>query len=422
MNPLLTLDNGLRLVVTPVPHARSVAIALYVGAGARYEQPQDAGISHFVEHLCFKGTERRPRAQDISAEIDELGGSINAATDRDLTVYYAKVTPNHAADALDVLADMLRHSLFRDHEIELERDVILEELAAVEDSPSEQSNLLLDTLLWPGQPQGRDIAGSVQTVSAISPDRLREYYRHQYVANATVVAVAGAIDELAAMRLVQATLGDWQPGEPTPWLAVTDLPLGERVQAIGKETEQAHLSVGMRGLAIDHEDRYALDMLSTVLGEGMSSRLFTRLREELGLCYDIHSYPTYLRDAGAFGIYAGVDPAHAREAVCEIAKELERLQHPVEARELERAQRLVRARLVLRMEDTGSVASWYGSRAMLGIPLLTPEDTIARTDAVTAADIQRVARRLISDRQLHYAVVGPLQPGPLFAGVSVEGR
>ena len=421
MTDLLTLDNGLRLVVTPMPHTRSIAISLYLGAGARYEQAPDAGLSHFVEHLCFKGTERRPLPQDIASDIDAMGGTINAATDHEFTVYYAKVTPEHAEPAIDVLADMLRFSTFREQEVERERGVILEELASVEDSPAEQVGVLLDSLLWPDQPQGRDIAGTPQTVSAVGRERLVEYYRQQYVANATVVSIAGAIDEPGAIALVERTLGDWAPGEPADWLRATEDPRGERLGTIAKQTEQEHLSFGMRGLSIVDEDRYALDLFSVVLGEGMSSRLFSRLREELGLCYDIHTFVTHLRDAGSFGLYAGVDPAKSRQAVSEIANELRRALDPLTADELERAQRLLRSRVQLRMEDTRAVSGWYGAHAILDLPRQTPEEAIAHTDAVTVEDVQRVATRLISDDRMHVALVGPVEGAELMAGITVDG-
>ena len=418
---MLTLDNGLRLLVTPVPHARSVSISIYIAAGARYEQPQDAGLSHFAEHLCFKGTERRPRPQDIAVEIDGMGGTINAATDREFTVYYAKVTPEHARPALDMLADMLRHSLYQEQEVERERGVILEELAAVEDSPAEQVGLVLDGLLWPGQPHGRDVAGTPETVSAITPERLVGYYRQQYVASAAVVSVAGAVDVDEARALVEHALGDWAPGEPGDWLRSSEQPRGERLGTIVKETEQVHLSFGVRGLSLEDDDRFALDLLSTVLGGGMSSRLFMRLREELGLCYDIHSFVGHLRDAGQFGLYAGVDPEKAHEAMSEIASELRRLREPVAADELERAQQMARSRLQLRMEDTSAVSGWYGAQEILALPRMTPEQAIARSDAVTIDDLQRVAQRLISDERLHVALVGPVEGVALMSGVGIDG-
>ena len=304
-----TLDNGLQLVLTELPYARSVSISIYLRAGQRYEAaPEDAGISHFVEHLCFKGTERRPGPRLVAAEIDSLGGSFNAATDRELTVYYGKVTPDRFPEALDLLVDMLRGSQCRDEEIERERGVILEELAAVEDAPDEHASVLLDGLLWPGEPLGRDIAGAPRSIDALSGERLRGYYRSQYVANAVVVSIAGALPAAEARERAANAVADWPAGEPAGWVPAGGQPPGPLLRLLEKETEQAHLGLGLRGLDSRDEDRHALALLSIVLGEGMSSRLFIRLREELGLCYDVHSSAAYLRDTGAFSVHAGVDP------------------------------------------------------------------------------------------------------------------
>lgn len=422
MPDIITLDSGLRVLSIAVPHARSVSISAYLGAGARYEQDTDAGLSHFVEHLCFKGTERRPRPQDIAQEIDAVGGSINAATERELTVYYAKVTPEHTEHALDVLADILRHSRYEGTEIERERGVIIEELAAVEDSPQEQVGVLLDRLLWPEQPLGRDIAGSPQSVTAITHDRLRNYYHRQYVANAAVISVAGAIEAEAGRELVEQAFGGWAPGDPADWIRAAADPRGPRVGIIQKDTEQAHLAFGMRGLSAGDPDRHALGLLSIILGEGMSSRLFIRLREELGLCYDIHSYVSHLRDAGGFGVYAGVDPTHAVETVREVAAELRRVRAPVEPEELTRAKGLARSHIQLRMEDTRAVSGWYGARAILDRPLTDPETEIEHYEAVQREDLERAAARLIRDDNIQLAVVGPFESAdPLEAELTVGG-
>lgn len=419
MRNIHTLENGLRVVVTPMPHASSVSVSVYVGAGARYEDPPEAGLSHFVEHLAFKGTKTRPRPQDISIEIDSIGGTMNAATDREYTVYYTKVTREFAERAVVIIADMLRDSLFVGDEIERERGVILEELAAVEDSPDEQAGLLLDAMLWPGQALGRDIAGTPKSVGAISHDRLIGYYRQQYVPNACVVSIAGAIEEEAGLELVRTSFGTWAPGAPLDWQRAQAEPRGPRSDKIAKATEQAHISMGVRGLPLDHPDRYASDVLSVILGEGMSSRLFMRLREELGLCYDIHSFASHLRDAGVFGVYAGVDPPKAAEAVREIASELAKIRQPVSADELARAQALIRSRVLLRMEDSRSVSGWYGSQVILDQPRLTPAEAIAKAEAVTIEDVQRVAAQLLTDGGLQLAVVGPFEGVDLFDGVSV---
>ena len=405
-----TLPNGLRLLITPMPYARSVSISVYFAAGSRYEPTvEEAGLSHFLEHLCFKGTTRRPKPLDISMELDAIGGNINAATNRELTVYYAKVTPEHLEQATDVLADMLRNSLLLDPEIERERGVILEELAAVEDSPTEQVGVLLDQVLWPEQPHGRDVAGTVESVTDMPNPRIIDYYRRQYVPNATVVSLAGAISIEAALDLVQRLFGDWAPGEPVDWVRHTEQPKGPRIALLEKDTEQAHVSIGMRALSSSDDDRYALDLYSVILGEGMSSRLFSRLREELGLCYDIHSYMSTLLDTGMFGIYAGVDPANTKETVREIARELSRSLGSITADELSRAKAVSRSRTTLRLEDTRSVSAMYGSLAILGLPLRTPEEALALSQRVTLDEVHRVAERVIREDALHLAIVGPTE-------------
>ena len=404
-----TLDNGSQLVFSELPYARSVSISIYIRAGQRYEAaPADAGISHFVEHLCFKGTERRPGPRQIAAEIDGLGGSINAATDRELTVYYGKVTPDRFAEALDLLVDMLRGSICRDEEIERERGVILEELAGVEDAPDEHVSVLLDGLLWPGEPLGRDIAGAPRSIGALSADRLRGYYRDQYVSNSVVISIAGALPAGEAREQTTSAIAGWSAGEPADWVRANDAPSGPGLRLLQKETEQAHLALGLRGLDSRDEDRHALALLSIVLGEGMSSRLFLRLREELGLCYDVHSAASYLRDTGAFSVHAGVDPANAVETVREIVGALACLHSPIEAGELARAKQVVRSRIQLQLEDTRSVSAWHGSRLALGLPLRQPEEAIAGFERVTLEDVERVARRLVRGDRLQLAAIGPI--------------
>lgn len=415
-----TFDNGLRLIVTPMPYARSVAVSVYIAAGSRYEPTvEEAGLSHFLEHLCFKGTERRPRPIDISMRLDAIGGNINAATNRELTVYYARVTPEHIEEATDILADMLRNSLLVDGEIERERGVILEELAAVEDSPTEQVSVLLDGALWPGQPHGRDVAGTVQSVEEMPNARIVDYYRRQYVPNATVVSLAGAITPEAARMMVERHFGDWKPGVPLDWVRHRPEPRGGRISLLEKDTEQAHVAIGMRGLSSSDDDRYALDLLSVILGEGMSSRLFSRLREDLGLCYDIHSYMATLLDTGMFGIYSGVDPSNTRATVREISRELARMLRPVDADELARAKAVSRSRTQLRLEDTRSVSAMFGSLAILGLPMRTPEEALARSAAVTVDDVRRVAERVIREEALQLAIVGPVDGDPLDAALSL---
>ena len=403
-----TLPNGLRVLVAPMPHTYSVSISIYIGAGSRYETPRQAGLAHFIEHLCFKGTVRRPTAREVSLVIDSVGGTINAATDRELTVFYCKVAKPHFALALDVLADLIRRPLFAPDELEKERKVVLEELAMVADSPAQQVDLLLDETIWPGQPLGRDVAGSEETVLGLTRDMSLEYLHRQYVPNNIVVSIAGAVTPEQAVELVGGTLGEWERGVPGGWFPAVNGQHEARTALKHKSTEQAHLSLAVRGLPLQHPERYPLNLLNVVLGDGMSSRLTQELRERRGLCYDVHSYASFFQDAGAFTCYAGVDPANASEALTALLAELARLRdEDVPEEELARARELTKGRLLLRMEDTRAVSDWMGAQELLSGRVRTVEQTVALIDAVTPQDLRRVAQMLLRSDQLNLAVVGP---------------
>ncbi|MCH7718951.1 MAG: insulinase family protein [Chloroflexi bacterium] len=413
-----TLANGLRVLTAPMPHTRSVAVSLYVGAGSRYETDEQAGLSHFVEHLCFKGTERRPTSQEISEVIDSVGGVINAATDRELTVYYSKVGRPHFELALDVLADLIRHPLFAADEVEKERQVIIEELAMVADSPAQQVDVLLDETIWPEQPLGRDVAGSEASVNGLSREMAVAYLQRQYVPNNTVVSVAGAVTHEEAVERVSRVLGDWPPGEPGDWFPAVDGQAGPRTSLKYKATEQAHLSLAVRGLSLQHPDRYALSLLSVLLGEGMSSRLVLELRERRGLCYDVHSYVSYFLDTGAFAVYVGVDPARAQEALKVLLEELLRLRDQgVAEEELARAKELAKGRMLLRMEDTRTVSDWRGAQELLTGHIRTVDEVTELIDGVTVEEVRRVARQLLVSDGLNLAVVGPFRSDRRFSSL-----
>ena len=411
-----TFPNGLRLLTAPMPHTRSVAVSVYVGAGSRYETPEQAGLSHFIEHLCFKGTERRPTPQEVFQVIDGVGGTINAATDRELTVFYCKVARPHFELALDVLADLVRRPIFEPAELEKERRVVMEELAMVADSPGQQVDVLLDETIWPGQPLGRDVAGSDASVRALSREQALAYLAHQYVPNNVVVSIAGAIDQRRAVELVGAAFGDWARGVPGGWFPAVNGQRAPRVNVREKSSEQAHLSLALRGLPLAHPDRYALSLLSVVLGEGMSSRLALELRERRGLCYDVHSYVSYFQDAGAFAVYAGVDPSKAKEALAALLEQLARVRDEAPGEEeLHRVKELAKGRLLLRMEDTRAVSDWLGAQELLLGRVRSVDEVTELLDAVTADDVQRIARQTFAGEGLNLALVGPFRSEGPFA-------
>lgn len=411
-----TLDNGLRILSAPMPGTRSVAVSIYVGAGSRYETPEEAGISHLLEHLVFKGTERRPTPQEISELIDGVGGVLNAATDRELTVYYAKVARPHFSLAADVLTDIIRHPLIAAEEIEKERKVVIEELASVADSPPQLVDVLLDATLWPDQPLGRDVAGTEESVNGITREATLSYMHRQYVPNNVVVAVAGAIEHDEVVQATAEALGDWPAGEPSAWFPAVD-GRSESIAAVHyKRTEQAHIEIAVPALSSQDPDRFTLDMISVILGEGMSSRLFMELREKRALCYDVHSYASHYLDTGAFAVYAGVDPKKAHEATRALVEELGRLRNDgVTEEELHKAKELSKGRLLLRMEDTRAVSGWLGGQEMLNRIVRTPDEIVALFEAVTVADVKRLSERLFESSKLAMALVGPFRSTSRFA-------
>ncbi len=408
-----TLANGLRVLTAVMPHSRSTTVSFYVGAGARYEQPAEAGISHLVEHVCFKGSERRRTAQQISEAIEGVGGVLNAGTDREFTVYYAKVPAAHLDLALDVVLDLVLRPLFDGDELEKERRVILEELAMVEDHPSQLVELALDGLLWPGQALGRDVAGTPDSVRSIPRDRAVSYRRDHYTPDNAVLAVAGAVDPQAVVDIVQAATERWDFGNPGPREQAASWPdaqpAGRRIGLRSKPTEQAHLMVGLPGLSLEDPDRYALGLLTGVLGEGMSSRLFVELREERALVYDVQAYATQLCDTGALSIYLGVDPDNALPAMEIALHELGRMRQGVPPAELAKIREYTKGRMLLNLEDTRAVSAWYGGQALLQRRMQSVEEIIAAIDAVTDDDLVRVADALIRDERLHLALVGPFE-------------
>ncbi|MEE9277725.1 MAG: pitrilysin family protein, partial [Dehalococcoidia bacterium] len=412
-DPLLdsrVLPNGLRVLTSAMPHTRSATISFYFGAGSRYEVADYAGVSHLVEHCCFKGSRRWPTAKQISETIEGVGGVLNAGTDREFTVYYAKVPRDHLKLALEVVTDMVLHPVFDATELEKERKVILEELATVEDNPGQLAEVQLDALLWPDQALGRDVAGTPASVRAIPREYAMHYRSDQYTPANALISVAGAVepDEVAAD--IEALSADWEYGAPGPWAPVEPLaPDHRRVHVHAKSTEQAHLMLGLPGLAADHPDRYALTLLAGVLGEGMSSRLFVSLREEMGLAYDVHAYAANLRDTGAFSIYLGVDPDNARRALEAALAEVGRLREGVPAAELTKVREYIKGRMLLSMEDTRAVSSWYGGQALLLNRARSVEAVVADIEAVTQEDLIRVAGEALRDENLHLAIVGPFE-------------
>ncbi len=401
------LPNGLRVLTAPMPTTRSVSIGFYIGAGSRYETDDEAGVSHYLEHMLFKGTEQRRTPKEISETIERVGGFMNASTDREATVYWARVAHPHFELALGLLSDMLLNSTFEPEEIEKERQVIIEELHTVNDVPSQRAYLLADAALWPGQPLGRDIAGTPESVGGMQREALLSYMRQQYDPGNSVLAIAGRIDESQALDLVSSLLGSWSQREPRSWIRVDETPGLNRSIVEYRRTEQSHICLTFPGVPSTDPERYAVDVLNALLGEGMASRLFLELRENRGLVYEVSSSSLHLRDCGAMTVYAGADPQRCPEAVDAILHELVRAVEDLEETELERARELVKGRLLLRLEDTRGVSGWLGAQELLLDRIHDPEEVVAKLDALTLDDLYQAAQRVLRPESFRLAIVGP---------------
>lgn len=404
-----TLSNGLRLVTASMPYTRSVAINFFIGTGSRYEDDPIAGTSHFIEHLCFRGTPRRPSSREISEAIEGTGGVLNAATDKELTVYWCKVARPHFQLAFDVTADMLLNSKFDPADIEKERQVIIEEINMCNDTPSQRVDILIDSLLWPGHPLGRDIAGSKETVTAVTRDMMLDYMKRQYQPGNAVLSIAGDIQHDEAIAAVDRALGNWTNRQSSLRYSPYQPRTARRVLVENRDTEQMHLCLALPGISILDPRRFALSLLNVILGEGMSSRLFTEVRDKLGLAYSIHSYVDHFRDTGALIVSAGVDNDKLTVAIKAILGELAKLRELVPESELVKAKELSKGRLLLRMEDSRNMAGWGGGEEIMTGRILTVDEAISIIDAITAADLQQIARELIVGEQLRLAVVGPVK-------------
>jgi predicted Zn-dependent peptidase len=401
------LPGGAKLVTASLPERLSSSIVVMVGGGSRLEDDRLAGVSHFIEHLFFKGTHRRPTSKEIADAIEGVGGFINASTDKELTAFWTRVPSEHTELGFDVLFDIMSNSKLDPADIERERAVILEELKMYQDQPQDFVQNLFEELMWPGHPLGRDIAGTQQSVSRLTRDDILEYANAQYRLPNVVIGAAGTVDEAELMELVTPRLT--LPADPNgsiPMVAPTPLS-GPRVLVRRKRTEQAHICVGVRAYSYLHPDRYVIDLLNTVLGEGMSSRLFLNIRERLGLAYDVHSFAQKHKDTGYLGVYLGVDPKKAVEAVKAVIAELRLLsERDVLPEELERAKEFTKGRLRLELETTNGVAFWLTYQELLLGEIRTIEEELTLIDAVSAADVKRVATEIL-EGPLQMAVIGP---------------
>ncbi len=407
------LQNGLRVVTAPMPQAKSVSCFVMLAAGSRYETAETNGIAHFAEHMFFKGTERRPTARDIAGEIDAIGGEFNAFTGKEYTGYYVRCAAETRDTALDVLVDMLRNSRFDAEEIEREKGVIVEEMNMYYDTPRDFIGGVYESLLYGDQPLGWDIIGRKETVRGATRETFTDYVGHWYRPERMVVGVGGLIGEGLHERLEE-LLGDLESRETGAPAPVASNANGARVKVHTKTSDQAHLVLGVRSRPLQDPDRYVLQLLATVLGGGMSSRLFTEVRERRGLAYYVFGTNHAYTDAGSLYSQSGVDINRIDEAVTTIVEQFRLLaDEPVPSDELEKARNFAKGRFVLQLESPHGTIMFGLRREVLEGRAEEPQAVLDALDAVTADDLQRVAREVVDDGP-YLAAIGPFEDAERF--------
>ena len=413
------LPGGARLVTAPLAGRASVAVSLLVGVGSRFESDEEAGISHFVEHMVFKGGVRYPTARDVSEAIEGVGGVLNAATDREATVFYTRVPAASLPLAVSVLTDMVIQPVLDPAEVEKERQVVIEELRMYEDNPQEYAQIVFDEVMWPDHALGRDVAGREETVRAFTAEQCREHMARYIEPQTLVVSVAGAVDPDEAQQLFANELDVWasspHPAHPAP--APATPVSGPSVRVARRAVEQATVLMGARTGSYLDPGRYAVDILNGVLGEGMSSRLFLELRERRGCVYDVHSFVSRVRDSGVMGIGLGCEPRRATSAMRAALSELHRLaEERVGDAEMRKAKEYAKGRLLLSLESTSAVCDYAGHQLLLTGSILEPAELVAHLDAVSAEDVQHAARDVLAEG-MRAAVVGPFRSTTRFEEV-----
>jgi predicted Zn-dependent peptidase len=413
-----TLSNGLRVLTAPLGHAQSVACYVMLAAGSRYENASNRGIAHFAEHMFFKGTERRPTARDIAMEVDSIGGEFNAFTSKEYTGYYIRCAGERRDQAFDVLVDMLRNSKFDSEELEREKGVIIEEMNMYVDTPRDYIGSVYEELLFGSNPLGWETLGTKATIEGASRETFLDYLGEWYRPSRMVVGCAGAVgDDL--MSMLEGLVGDIPDGATgAPTAATIEETTEPRVRIHRKDSDQANVALGVPSYPVGHPDRYALQLLGTVLGTGMSSRLFLEVRERRGLAYYVFAFNNSFTDAGTLYAQAGVDLKRTEEAVKVIADEFKKLAgEQVPSVELEKARALAKGRFVLQTESPNGLLVTGLRREVLEGEAVEPTEILAGLDAVTAEDIQRVAQDVIGGSGLRCAVIGPFDDEDAFAAL-----
>ncbi|NCN94791.1 insulinase family protein [Candidatus Wolfebacteria bacterium] len=411
----ILLKNNLRVISVPMADALTTTILILVEAGSEYETRKNNGVSHFLEHMCFKGTEKRLSSLDITSELDAVGAAYNAFTSNQYTGYYAKVQPKYFDEILDIISDIYLNPVFNQREIEKERGVIIEEINMYEDLPMRRVQEFFTNLLYGDQPAGWDIAGKKEIIRRINRNDFIEYQKNHYLGKSTTVVVTGNFNEKEAVKKIESAFSGIRTGKKIQKLKTVESQKSPRIFLKMKETDQAHLVVGVRAFDIFDKRKYAINLLADILGGGMSSRLFQKLREEMGAAYYVKSEADLLSDHGFLTASAGVDNNKVSEAIKAVVEEFERLvKEPVEKEELQRVKDRCVGGLIMGLETSDQLAGFYGGQEIITKKIVSPEETIKKIQAVKVEEISAVAKDIFKNNKLNLAIIGPFKEKPRF--------
>ena len=403
------LKNGLRMITVPIQGTEVVTILILVKAGSRYENKKNSGISHFTEHLFFKGTKKRPSSLAIATEIDSVGGELNAFTSKEYTGYFVKISKKYLEKALEVLADILQHSLFRPKDIEKEKPVILQEISMYEDTPIQKIGQLFEETLYNNHPLGQDVLGIKETVLNLKCQDFQNYLAKFYKANNILITLSGGLDKPEKIQRLVEKYFHFPPMKKNPvFKKIIERQIMPQVKLKNQKTEQAHLCVGVRGYNCDSPKRFVVEVISALLGGGMSSRLFEEIREKNSLAYYVKTENQTFKDCGFMYTQAGVDPKNTIKTIQIILKAMVALKDKlVPLKELEKAKEFLKGKIILEIEDSFALAELIGLQALLNKKTRTPKEIFAEIDKVSAEDIRQVAQEIFVDSKLNLAVISP---------------
>jgi len=405
-----TLKNGLRILAVPVKNANSVTVLILVGTGSKYETKDINGISHFLEHMFFKGTKKKPDTLRISETLDRIGGEYNAFTSKEVTGFWAKVDKKHIDIALDWISDMFLNSKFEEEEIQREKGVIVEELNMYLDTPTAYVSELFEDLLYKDQPAGWRIVGEKENILSFNRDKILDYFNSHYSSKNTVVCIAGDIKPSQIQQKLGEYFGKLEKKDSLGKVAVKEEQSEPEVLIYNKKTDQTHFCLGVRAYNMFDRRRYALSLMSVILGGNMSSRLFISVRERNGLAYYVHTSYDATTDAGYLVTQAGIKNDSLEKAVGLILKEYESLKNKgITEKELKKAKDYIRGKMALSLDATDAKASFYAIQEVMGQEIFTPEQKLEMIDKVSVNDIKKVAKDIFLPEKLNLAVIGPIE-------------